>query len=655
MSILGTALTGLRTAQTLIDTTGNNIANANTPGYVRQRADVSTLGTVGYQLGAQVARIRRDVPTELQNQVRLDGAKSYASSAYADGATRVDQILGDTESGLNSVMNSFFSSAQALTQDPSSTPNRQTFLAQAGAMANRINQMGEQLSREEDYLSNSMRVGADRLNQLADELVSLNRRIADQSNLQTPPLQLMDQRDQVLFEMSDLAGVDVFPLDANQVAVYLSGGSVLVSGQSKMDVAAEASQSDPTRLQLVLQSNGSTVGFVPNGRLEGTLGGLNQLLDDVVLPARNELGLIAMSIADAVNTTLGQGLDMNGDFGAPLFKDLNSAGFLPGRAIPNLTNGANGQITVTIDDTQAMTGKDYNLAVAAGGAFTVLDRFGAPVTSGTLNAGADTSVSFHGITLTLGPSGDYVAGDKFGIQPTRRAAEALSVALQDPSALGLAAPVIGTDSLANGGSGAVSYGATLAVGTGTNFTTSPAAMTPELNVEFGAGNTYVVKNAGTGATLWSSTYTPGQTLDLFSSTPGDISYTGFSATLNGLPEVGDTFNFGFNAGGTGDNRNAQALAGLQTAGWLNGGEKRFSDAYGGLVGSVGSKASLGQITAAADQSIYSASETRLGDISGVNLDEEAANLVRYQQYYQASAQVISIANDLFQTLLGSLR
>lgn len=653
MSILNTALSGLRTAQTLIDTTGNNIANANTPGYVRQRADVSTMGSSGYQLGAQISRIRRDVPAELQNQVRQDSATAAASGIFASGASRLDLILGDSQNGLNSTMNAFFSAAQTLTQDPSSVSQRQTFIAQANAMASRINQIGDQLNREETYVRQQMSVGAERINQLADELVGLNRRISDQRSDLNPPLQLMDQRDQVLAELTELAGVDVFNLADDQIAVYMAGGSVLVNGTNRLDVDVQASSDDPTRTQMVLKSGGEIVGYVPNSALGGELGGTNRILDEVVIPARNELGRLSMGLADAVNQTLGRGLDLNGDFGAPLFSDINGAGYLSGRSVAHNGNTGGGSIEVTISDTQALKAQDYQIKFSAGGAYEVRDSNSQLVTSGTAS-GASTTIAFDGIELALGNASGYADGDQFGIQPTRRAADALRVALTDPAALGLAGPVVGASGLDNAGSGAITVGAAFDVSASSVFSQSPAGMSPELIVEFTSATTYAVKNAGTTATLWTSTYTPGQEIDLFADAPG-TDYTGFSAQINGLPQVGDTFELNFNAGGISDNRGAQALSDLQETGWLNGGAERFIDSYGGLVSRVGSQAAMGQISADADSAVYNASSTRLGDISGVNLDEEAANLVRYQQYYQASAQVVTVANDLFNTLLSSLR
>lgn len=652
MSILNTALSGLRTAQTLIDTTGNNIANANTPGYVRQRADVSTIGSSGYQLGAQISRIRRDVPAELQNQVRQDSATASASGIFAVGASRIDLILGDSQNGLNATMNQFFSAAQTLAQDPSSTSQRQTFLSQANAVASRVNQIGDQLNREEVYVREQMAVGAERINQLTSELVNLNERISDQRNSQNPPLQLMDQRDQVLSELSQLAGVDVFSLAEDQIAVYI-GGNVLVSGTQRMDVEIQASSDDPTRQQLTLQSNGQTIGYIPNKTLGGELGGTNRILDDVVVPARNELGRISLALAEAVNQTLGRGLDLNGNFGAPLFADINSAGAMAGRSVAHAGNAGGGVIDVTITDTQALVATDYQMSFGAGGAYEVRNLNGDLVTSGTAS-GASTTISFEGVELTLGPAGGYNDGDKFGIQPTRRAADSLRVALSDPAALGLAGPVVGASGLDNTGSGSLTVGAAFDVSGTSVFNTSPAGMDPELLVEFTGATTYAVRNASTNATLWTATYTPGQQIDLFASAPGS-DYTGFSAQIDGLPAIGDTFELSFNAGGISDNRGAKALADLQETSWLNNGEQRFIDAFGGLVSRTGSMAAMGQIAADADSAVFSASSARLGDLSGVNLDEEAANLVRYQQYYQASAQVVSVANELFDTLLGSLR
>ena len=655
MSVLNTAMTGLRTAQTLINTTSNNIANANTEGYIVQRVDVKTQGSLGYQTGVQVDRIRRDVPLELQNQMRTDGGRSASSAIYSAGATRIDGILGDVENGLNSVMNNFFDASISLNQNPESIAIRQSFISQAQTLASRVNQMGAQLEREETFLRNQMQVGAQQLNELAAELVQLNKGIAAGSaGGATPPLQLMDQRDQVLTEMSELAGVDVFPAENNQVSVYLSGGSVLVSGQNRLVVDTQPSASDPSRLQLVLKTNDTEVAAIPNSRLDGTLGGLNNLLDEVVLPARNELGLIAMGISDAVNQTLSQGLDLNGQYGAPLFDSLNSSTFVPGRAVGNLNNTGTGVVTVTIEDTQQLTAKDYSLRIGAGNTYSLTDGSGTSLASGTLGA-TDTTISIDGIEIQLGAAASFAQGDSFGVQPTRRAAEGLRVVLTEPRALALAAPVVAQSGAANVGTGEAILNGVLAVDGSSVFTTSPAGMSPELLIEVTGPGAYAVKNAGTGATQWTGTYTVGQPFEPFSSDPLDSTYTGFTATISGTPSVGDTFNFDFNAGGTGDNRNARALADLQTTSWLEGGSRQFNEVYGGLVSKVGSQAALGQITAEANKAIYDASIGQLGDLAGVNLDEEAANLVRYQQYYQATAQVISVSNDLFDTLLGSLR
>ncbi|MCP4288156.1 MAG: flagellar hook-associated protein FlgK, partial [Gammaproteobacteria bacterium] len=138
-------------------------------------------------------------------------------------------------------------------------------------------------------------------------------------------------------------------------------------------------------------------------------------------------------------------------------------------------------------------------------------------------------------------------------------------------------------------------------------------------------------------------------------------YGGMTFSVSGVPSEGDQFIIENNTNGEGDNRNALAMAGIQLQNTLLGETSgvaetaTLQEAYGLLVSDVGAKTRQASINSEASNGLLERHQTTLSSISGVNLDEEAANLIRYQQAYQAAAQVISVANSLFDTLIGAVR
>ena len=131
---------------------------------------------------------------------------------------------------------------------------------------------------------------------------------------------------------------------------------------------------------------------------------------------------------------------------------------------------------------------------------------------------------------------------------------------------------------------------------------------------------------------------------------GDVTFT-----VSGVPANGDTFILSHNAGGVADNRNALALAGIQLAGTLEAGTATLQEAYGQLITSVGVQTRGAQITGETFSSLLEQAQADRESTAGVNLDEEAADLIRFQQAYQAAARVVTIADSLFQTVLDAVR
>ncbi|MCA1805667.1 MAG: hypothetical protein LC646_10105 [Xanthomonadaceae bacterium] len=177
------------------------------------------------------------------------------------------------------------------------------------------------------------------------------------------------------------------------------------------------------------------------------------------------------------------------------------------------------------------------------------------------------------------------------------------------------------------------------------FGTALAGDSASATINYAASaDSYLVLN-GSGTVLDADAYTSGAT----------IAFNGLEATVTGSANLGDRFSIAGNQGGVGDNRNMLALAGLQTKATLDKGNASYLDVYGRMVANVGAKSQQASITRDAQATLLQQSVSARESVSGVNLDEEAAALIRFQQAYQAAAQVISVANELFQTLLGAVR
>lgn len=175
-----------------------------------------------------------------------------------------------------------------------------------------------------------------------------------------------------------------------------------------------------------------------------------------------------------------------------------------------------------------------------------------------------------------------------------------------------------------------------------------------VSIKFTSATQYNVTDATTGQTLSSNnTYVSG----------GNITYNGWTVQISGAPNPGDAFQIkndgdAFqvknNIGGIGDNRNALELVKLQTRQQLMGGND-YRGVYATLIAEVGAQGRRIDNTLKSQQALFAQSEQSRESVSGVSLDEEAADLVRFQQAYEAASQVIQTSNSLFSTLLSAIR
>lgn len=914
--ILSNAISGLQASQNALRTAGHNISNANTAGFSRQEVHFDTrneqrIGDAGYiGSGVNTRSIERIVDEFVTNQLRLDTSTFHQLDKYNTNIGKVDKLFADISTGLAGGLQSFFAALQNGADDPSSTPARQLIVTQAESLSTRFNNLYDRLVSLESGINREIEAITTQIGSLAQSVATLNQAIAEKSGAGNQPNDLLDQRDETLRKLSELASIQLVKQDGGDVNVFIGNGQPLVVGQtvSKFSVR-EGGQ--------IFLGNGVQTSNVTKQITGGQVGGLLTFREEVLARSMNELGRISIVMSDKFNELQAQGLDLDGDYGQLMFRDIND----PTLGFDRVVHGQNAPpnnrvISLSIDDASLLSTSDYRLEIIPNTSNYVVTRVddNRVVTQGLLTGAYPAQISFDGLTVNL-QSGSFQGGDSFTLQPTRKGASNIQAVISRPEDLAFASPVRTASSPGNIGTGLINAGGVLSM-MDVNGNLLPAFATPEqlsppLVIRFTSTTTYdvldntdpanpvhlnpplreqifvpgrdnlifssdlgetrvtgsgarlglpegrtaqspiaplvpmqnngypveqltfrmtdpatgqistrtlttlpnasaaqtaamlgsipgVSANAFTTATITgfdlggaafaaplqlivngenllqydgaslspavpnpgpsdanreefndylaqqinsnpnlqalglravsgahSSTGVPelrlvassGVNLDIrfvgdalssvnvndssgnpnvnlagvgpglqsavtvggridlimaagisLQTAPSDSqifgnsaapefaqsSFLGYQASIKGQPQAGDSFSLDFNTDATNDNRNALRFVALETSASVAGETLSFGEAYGRLVEVVGTKSNLASINTAASKSLLEQTQTLRDGISGVNLDEEAANLIKFEQMYNANARVISVARDLFDTLLGAL-
>jgi flagellar hook-associated protein 1 FlgK len=624
--ILRIGLSALLAQQRALATTSNNIANANTPGYSRQRVELTERPVERYGdellgTGVQVDGIRRLTDDILADQIRTAAGGFSRAGAFVGLAETLDDMLAGAETGLTATMQSFVNALQDIANDPSSTSARQVLISEARNLVSRFESMDQRMTQIGDELRSRMTAATAEINSLGAGIAEVNRKILDAgvATGRPAPPDLLDQRDRLLERLSELVQVDTTMQRDGSMSVFIGTGQVLVLGTDAAELAVTAGTTDPDQPQIVLRGTGPDVDitrFVTGGEL----GGLLDFNREMLAPARSELGRIAMGLVTTVNAVHRNGMDADGQLGGDFFaigapQTYAAAG-----------NSGSGAVGVTITDVAALQPANYRLAFD-GAAYTLQRADNGAVVPMT---GAGTSGSpFVADGLSIVVSGAPNAGDQFLLKPVEHAPGTMGLLVTRPADVAAAAPTRTSAALANIGTGSISAGEVVDV--------SHLSLLSTATIEFIDATNYSIDGAGTFA------YTPGANIDI----------NGTRVQLTGAPAAGDQFVIQSNAGGTGDNRNAQALVARLGQSVFDG-NVTLQGAASGLVTGVGARTAEAANQRDAQQFVLTEGRERLDSVRGVNLDEEAADLLRYQQLYQAAAQTMAVAGSLFNTLLAAL-
>ncbi|WP_263768709.1 flagellar hook-associated protein FlgK [Propionivibrio soli] len=664
--VFGVGVSALQVAQLGLATTSHNISNANTEGYSRQRilqaANIATLTGAGYVgQGAHVTSIERVYSSFLSNQVNSAQSTVSKLDAYASAIGNLDSLLSDSDAALSNALSGFFTGVDAVSANPSSTTARQTMVSAAETLVARFQTIDSKLDAQYESINSQVQSYVGSINSYADQIAKLNQQIisAQAANNQQPN-DLYDQRDQLIAEVNKLIGVKTTTNTNGSYNVYFGNGQQLVVGTQATKLTAVTSSTDPSRLTVgVVTASGALElpeSVVTGGALGGTLLYRSETLDD----AANELGRIAVSLAYTFNAqhALGQDLlgNISGDAGfVSNFFNIGSPTVIANTSNPtgsaqvsasfsNASYGADGAFYTDL------TGSDYRLDY--NGTALTLTRLSDNVTWTGANVAAlnaAVAASTQGPQgFTIAATGTFAAGSSYLIQPTRYTAQSIDVndaISSDVRYIAAAAPIRTEAGTSNTGTATISAGS---VATGY---TAPAAGSPV---------TLTYSSAGGGFTGFSSypvTVTANGVTTSYAS--GTVPYTsgatmtfgGMSFEIGGAVQNGDTFTISKNTNGTKDNRNALLLSKLQTGKTMAGNTASYATVFAQVVSSVGNKANEVDTILTAQTTLLKDAQNSRNSVSAVNLDEEAVNLLQYQQAYQAGAKILQIASQLFDSIL----
>lgn len=646
-NLLSIGKSGLYASQAGLNTTGHNIANAGVAGYNRQvvvQATAPMLDTgVGFQgTGTQVSQIKRYSDEFLNSQVRSAQAGASGLEAYAAQISQIDNLLADPTSGLSPALQDFFAGVQDVAANGGSVASRQAMLSSADSLATRFQSLDARLGEIREGVNATIESSVTVINSYAQQIADLNAQIgALASSPQQMPNDLLDKRDQLVLELNTHVKATVTPGDNNSLTVSIGSGQPLVVGQDAFQLAAVKSPTDPTRLEVGYVTGNKVSVLGERALTGGTLGGVLEFRSKSLDPAQSALGKVAIGMAFEFNAQHQLGLDQNGEPGGEFFS------VAPAYVGKNVNNAASSTTVVeaVVSDPSQLVDSDYKVEFD-GSNYNVIrlsDNKKTPITPYDADG---TTQTIDGVDFTI--SGTAAKDDEFLVRPTIGGAGNFDLLVDDVADIAAAAPVSTSTPLSNTGSARISAGQ---VDQDFLAAPPPLPLTLQFNEETGnldgfpAGmRVRVVDSAGKEITapLTGVKFTAGAT----------YTFGGVSVTMTGVPGDGDSFTIAGNSGGVGDTRNVGLLGGLQTKNIFNNGTATLQSSYAQLVSTVGNKTREVQVNGQSAATLLAQSQSAAQNVSGVNLDEEATNLIKYQQAYQASSKIMQIASELFDTLLS---
>ena len=637
--VLNIATSGLLSMQKALATTGHNIANVSTEGYSRQtvtfESRVAGGGSGGFVGGGvQTSNIERSYDAFLSKELRDTSSAAKHFEVFSKMAGKLDDMLAEQEGGVATQFERLFSSIQDVSNNPSATPERQVLLGEAGALATQFRQLDTAIAAMNDQVNVRLESMVQEINAIAKNVALLNDKIdsARAGSAGQPPNDLLDQRDLMLQNLSEYIGVTVTEQSNGQVNILVGTGQPLVVGTRYDALALGPGRYDSVAFEVEIEQAAGNPIPITESISGGIMQGLLRFRDESLNGARQELGLLAAGVTETFNAQHKLGLDLSGAAGGNFFAPIAPV------AASDYQNTGTSVASVAITDISKVQPTDYKLYYN-GTQWQLTNQ-----KSGEINTGQGPfAVDGLNIEVTVGAN----IGDSFLIRPAYRAASSFKVEITEPGKIAAAAPLVASAPITNQGDAKINSIENV------NMTGIPLgdAVTMTFSADaLGVGQPgYTLTGGATGTVAYNPiNESGGKTVTL-------ANLGGSTLQLAGVPAEGDTLVITNNGSGGGDNRNALRLSGLQSTGLLLNSAASYQDMFASTVSSVGIQTRQATTSAETQSTLQAQAEQSLNSLAGVNLDEEAANLLKFQQAYQATAQMVSSANEMFNTLLSAFR
>ncbi|MFM2065441.1 MAG: hypothetical protein RLZZ584_350 [Pseudomonadota bacterium] len=645
MSTLGLMSLGSRAmgaAQAQLQTTGNNITNASVEGYSRQSVVLTTAHSqytgAGYiGRGVDVSTVSRAVNSFLTDEVAQTASAAAMDRTQADLLDQLQSAFGTGENGLGYATTQLFSAWSDLASNPSDASARRVVLARADDVASLTRNTSSQIESMQASVVDGVKAGVARVNELAGQVANLNQQIMSARGSSQAPNDLLDQRDQLINQISQyvqVTRVEQVPGDGqgrssagqstNAVNLFIGGGQALVLGTSAATLVATRDEVDDAKVGVAIEVGATTQALDETALGGGSLAGQLAFQNDDLRDARFQLDRLVASMTSEVNAQQQLGLDSTGAAGKALFtsawtKDGVDSYRLAGHAAQGNQSAAAPTISTT--DLSLLADSDYELRADANGSTYTLTR----LADGVQTTGVLDGQAVDGFELHIGAVA-AAAGDSFRFRPFADAAQGLQLAIREPGQVAAAAPLTARAAAGNTGSGTVT-GAAI---------TATTVISSAWSVKFTDNDGHYEINGQAASDTWTS------------SRP--ISYQGMALSLTGTPRMGDTFDVTPTRNFASSNGNALAMVSLGTRPVLDG--ANLADAYASVLSDVGVRVQSARSSADVSEAVAGQTRQNLSSQTGVNLDEEAARLIQYQQSYQAAAKILQVAQKIFDTVLG---
>jgi len=627
---INNGLSGLLASQRALQTIANNVANANTDGYVRQKTNLAAnplqfQGGFGIGTGVRVDSVERVYDQFLGDEVKSATMAQSRAQSFNDMATRLDGLLGNPDLNITASIQKFFGQLEAVNRDPTSTVNREQLLAEGNALESRFRQLDSQISGLGNEIDNRLQQSVNKINDIAASLAVVNERIASTGG--GTPNDLLDQQERLLNQLAGQIDFTKVTQDNGMTNIMVASGQPLVLGENANKLALIPNEFDPSKLELAFDS-GSGLQPISNRIAGGAVAGMLGFRNETLAAVSRELGQVALGLTETLNAQHRQGSDLNGQPGGDFFANLSPFTTASSR------NTGSAVVSLSYGDVSAVNAKDYEL-LFDGTNYKLSDAStgGSVAMSGSGTVG-DPFIA-EGMKIVI--NGSAAAGDRFLLQPVAQTAGSFSVEISDPTKIAVAALLATDSALPNTGNASVS-GATVS-------DPSAPGVTQPVEIRFSDPTTFSIFDTSGTNLSGPLAYTSGAA----------IGFNGWNVQITGTPQAGDRFTVAPTTAGSGDNTNGLTMAKIPSTGYFSNGRLSVEGIGASMLTSIGSAAARSGQDLIVQNSLLEQAQLDLQSVAGVNLEEEAANLLKFQQAYLASSKVIGVANDLFQILLATVR